>query len=634
MSVAAARTCFVVFLFPYTFTVTPSLFVAESDAGWLRQNVERFLGRSDGGGPHEDTKETDKKKDSEKSDAPPEAVKGETPAPSAPAPGNSATPDGTANPTEPILPAATERNSGTSTDSTGSVGVPNTGRGQISGEATSAAVFQKKAVATSSAAVAPTAPTDHHAPMAAPYHYLALATLTSTELIAAAGAGALGAIAGALLFLRGQRLRRRAEREDERRMAGLSEADEADIERFRAVAGTQRISGIILIAIALGIFLGTAYGEHLKQSSPIVFSKRAMLATLWEDYKQNYIEPESYRTLDRQQENITTSEGESYTMLRAVWQDDKSTFDVSLDWLNAHLKRKDNLFSWLYGRRPNGTLGVVSEKGGANSAADADTDIALALLFAHARWGEARYLDEARAVIASIWEHEVITIKGTPYLAANSVEKTSKSPYVLLNPSYFAPYAYRIFADADPAHPWEKVADSSYAIIDKSLAAPFDKEKSVGLPPNWIYLDRVTGAITASPDSDYGFDAMRVPWRLALDYVWFGEPNAKRTLEKLSFLGKEWDKRERLPMVYAHDGTPVLADESPAFYGGTIGYFKVAEPREAQKIYRDKLEVLYSPDKQGWKEFMSYYDDNWAWFGIALTENALPNLTATLAQSR
>ena len=35
-----------------------------------------------------------------------------------------------------------------------------------------------------------------------------------------------------------------------------------------------------------------------------------------------------------------------------------------------------------------------------------------------------------------------------------------------------------------------------------------------------------------------------------------------------------------------------------------------------------------NPDKQQWKNALSYYDDNWAWFGIALTQHALPNLAA------
>jgi len=65
-------------------------------------------------------------------------------------------------------------------------------------------------------------------------------------------------------------------------------------------------------------------------------------------------------------------------------------------------------------------------------------------------------------------------------------------------------------------------------------------------------------------------------------------------------------------------------------YGGTIGYFVIADPEKAQKVYQDKLVYLYNPDTDSWKQMLSYYDDNWAWFGIALYNRLLPNLVASL----
>jgi hypothetical protein len=53
----------------------------------------------------------------------------------------------------------------------------------------------------------------------------------------------------------------------------------------------------------------------------------------------------------------------------------------------------------------------------------------------------------------------------------------------------------------------------------------------------------------------------------------------------------------------------------------------VEDPRLAVRIYQEKLQTLYSPDKQSWRQNLAYYDDNWAWFGLALSQKALPNLT-------
>jgi hypothetical protein len=52
------------------------------------------------------------------------------------------------------------------------------------------------------------------------------------------------------------------------------------------------------------------------------------------------------------------------------------------------------------------------------------------------------------------------------------------------------------------------------------------------------------------------------------------------------------------------------------------------DPSDAKQIYKTKLQTLYSPDQQAWKApAPGYYEDNWAWFGIALTQGALPNIS-------
>ena len=113
---------------------------------------------------------------------------------------------------------------------------------------------------------------------------------------------------------------------------------------------------------------------------------------------------------------------------------------------------------------------------------------------------------------------------------------------------------------------------------------------------------------------------------MALDYQWYNDPRDKATLTRFSFLGDQWKNNIAIKAVYSHDGNTVGDYETPAAYGTAIGYFKVVDPSTAKAIYKLKLEPLYSPDRQQWKTSLSYYDDNWAWFGIALSQNALPNL--------
>ncbi|MDO8495362.1 MAG: glycosyl hydrolase family 8 [bacterium] len=392
------------------------------------------------------------------------------------------------------------------------------------------------------------------------------------------------------------------------------------------------LGGIFIIA-AVALIVTVIYYNSAKRQQAIVFSPRSMLDGIWDSYKKEYIA--EGRTVDKQRNNITTSEGQSYSMLRAVWVGDRETFDQVWGWTNANLKRIDsNLFSWMYGQRPNGSYGVLSEAGGDNSASDADTDIAMALLFANVRWGERDYLDSAQAIINDIWEMEVVVIANKPYLAANNLEKERSPEAVIINPSYLSPSAYRLFAQIDSGHDWTKLIDTSYEVIQKSIESPLDKERSINLPPDWILMDRSTAQIKApnfsNLTSNYSFDAIRLPWRLALDWYWFKEPRALDNLYRLEFLQTQWDEKKLIHAGYAHNGQVISDFESPAVYGGSIGYFLVADSETAKNIYENKLAALYNPDTDSWKNPMSYYDDNWTWFGLALYNNLLPNLVETI----
>lgn len=389
-------------------------------------------------------------------------------------------------------------------------------------------------------------------------------------------------------------------------------------------------AGIALLAVALLTFCILWYKNRPSANVPIVYSPKHMMESLWDNYKTNYLEKDTYRTIDKQGGNVTTSEGQSYTMLRAVYMDDQATFDGAYKWTKDILKHKDdNLFSWLFGKRADGSYGVIADKGGNNSASDADSDIALALIFANNRWHQDRYMQDALPLIKDIWDKEVVVIRGVPYLVANNVEKVS-SKRVIVNPSYFSPYAYRIFSKIDTTHDWMKLVDSSYAVLDASTKSALDKKGSAVITPDWIVIDKTTGAISATGianlTTNYSFDALRTPWRITLDYQWNAEPRAKAYLDTLSHFKDEWGKKGMISSSYSHDGAVVSGGEAPAMYGGVIGYFMVSDEKDAKNVYTRKLQYLFNPDTNAWKQQLSYYDDNWAWFGIGLYNHLITAL--------
>jgi endoglucanase len=347
----------------------------------------------------------------------------------------------------------------------------------------------------------------------------------------------------------------------------------------------------------------------------------AVLQQAWTGYKQGFVGADG-RVSDPTRGGVTTSEGQSYALLRAVWMDDRPAFDTVWRWTAAHLQvRGDGLFASLW------SGGGVQDH---NTATDADSDTALALLFAARRFGDAGYHSAALTVLSGMWQHDVTSINGMNVLTAGNWAATQQSPGPVINPSYFAPYAYRIFAREDTAHPWTSLVDSSYTLLDRCTAATLDGTTSAGLPPNWCAIARSTGQIVSFPQipgaDNYGYDAFRVMWRVALDAVWNHEQRARDYLNRHDFLRSRWSAAQRLDPVYGHDGTVVSGYDDPTIYGGDIGNFLVADAGAAAQIEQRLLASFHPGAPAHFGDAGNYFEQNWVWFGIALSGGALPDL--------
>jgi endo-1,4-beta-D-glucanase Y len=207
-----------------------------------------------------------------------------------------------------------------------------------------------------------------------------------------------------------------------------------------------------------------------------------------------------------------------------------------------------------------------------------------------------------------------------------------------MNPSYLSPASYREFAKVDTGDNWTAVVNSSYDFLAKAMASNLDKSKSNGFPPDWVLMDRTTGALTAPTtaglDTNYGYDAIRTPWRLALDYKWNDDSRAKTLLQKMSFLDDQWKTAGAISSIYAHDGTVVSTNQAAESYGTSLALLDVIDPTSASQLYDQKVKTLYDQDTNGWSQDLTYYASNWVWFGIALHENQLPNLAAQLKDGK
>ncbi|GAB4377169.1 MAG: hypothetical protein Kow00121_25850 [Elainellaceae cyanobacterium] len=343
-----------------------------------------------------------------------------------------------------------------------------------------------------------------------------------------------------------------------------------------------------------------------------------LLQQSWLAYRDRFIQGDG-RVIDREANDRTVSEGQAYAMLRAVMINDPDTFQRTLSWAESNLiradesgDRTDSLWAWKWGRLSNGEWKTID----ANFASDADLDAVVALILAARRWNCPAYLDLAQEKLEDLWELSTVEVKGDRYLLPGPQQVFGQEDgTVILNPSYLAPYAFRLFAQVDPRRDWLSLVDSSYRTLEESAAL-----SEVGLPSDWVSLNLETGEFQPLPASNslrtrYGFDAYRVWWRIAWDYAWFEDERAERYLkQRLAYLQDLWQTQQAIPAEIDLQGDALVDYEATSQYAMLYSAFQLIDPTIAEQIYRQKLMPQY---RNGfWDSDSAYYTQNLAWFAL------------------
>jgi endo-1,4-beta-D-glucanase Y len=313
-----------------------------------------------------------------------------------------------------------------------------------------------------------------------------------------------------------------------------------------------------------------------------------LLATGYADWKRRYLTADGaggfLRVRMPDDGDKSSSEGIGYGMLLSAYLGDRSTLDAL--WKYAgRFRNASGLMSWEVSR-----AGRVTDR---NAATDADEDMAFALLVADARWGG--YGDDASSLIGSLMRHGVepgsFVFKPGDGWGGSAVT----------NPSYFAPAYYRAFAAQTGDRRWERVVESSYAILDRVAAR---HAGATGLQPEWATAagDSAPGAPSPSDDGyefHYGYGAARVPWRLAMDAAWSCDPRARRHLERLNAFFQRIGPAEIVD-GYRLNGERLGGWHSEAFVAplAAAALFS-ADPAYRAAIWREAVELRqheYYPD--------------------------------------
>ena len=347
-----------------------------------------------------------------------------------------------------------------------------------------------------------------------------------------------------------------------------------------------------------------------------------LLVRTWGGDKERFIT--NGRVIVDQNTGETTSPGQASALLRAVYANDRATFDSIWAWTQSNLQVLDgNLLAarWLPGA--GGLDPTVSDV----SSTEADQDTALALLFASRLWGDAEYERDAVALLDGIWEHETIAIGSTRYVVASNEKRDAEVSLASL-----APYAYRIFGKADEDHPWGTLVDSSYSLLDKISQSP-DLGGPVGLAPDTVLLDPKTGAPLPTKTPTFSVEGSRLLWRLTVDYLWYHDDRAKQAIGRLHFFKNLLDSTgDPLVSSYAMDGTPIDGTESITMTASVVPSLLVADQPNlnlANSVFASGVLRKYTDTTGGayWgKDPYAYETQTWAWLTCTLMDGAVVNL--------
>lgn len=339
------------------------------------------------------------------------------------------------------------------------------------------------------------------------------------------------------------------------------------------------------------------------------FDLNVTINAVWEGFVQRNSgrEPFLIRRPFSEMPGDSVSEGLGYGLLLSMYCNDQEHFNRLLEGGDATM--------W-NGRWYDWRVGPYGNRVAYGAATDAEQDIAAMLVLADRRvqrggWSDYRdgyYASRARIILSNLWDHGV-TYSG---LLRPGYDWGGDE---FVNPGYFAPAWYRLFAEFDPDHDWMLVVDTSYAVlqgcpgIEKGLVPDWVRPYSGGYVPDVGY--------NTYGDGKYMYkDAIRTLWRIGTDLSWNQDPRALWYIENAyQFLQTE-KEGIRSANFFQTDGELVPEGDIWVFDGNqkqrlrrehsplTIGMWLipialVGTPEEKQECV-DELARFYQPNATFW----------------------------------
>jgi endoglucanase len=260
----------------------------------------------------------------------------------------------------------------------------------------------------------------------------------------------------------------------------------------------------------------------------------------YEQWGKRYIKTgchpgEYFVWFERKGNKQCVSEGQGYGMIITALMagadpSAKSTYDGLYYYYKAHPGSHQYLMAWAQDKNCRD-----QDK---STATDGDLDIAYSLLLANTQWGSngnINYLKEARNMITAIMQHE-INPHTYSVLLSDAIEWDSKDYYDTRS-SDFMPAHFKAFEKATHDAKWGKTIDNNYKLF--SYMQKIYSEDAGLIPDFIIHINKKPASakphfLESGYDGYYNYNACRVPWRIATDYLATGDPRAKAINDKIN----------------------------------------------------------------------------------------------------
>lgn len=322
----------------------------------------------------------------------------------------------------------------------------------------------------------------------------------------------------------------------------------------------------------------------------------------WERFRAEHLSQDG-RVIDHSSPaQATVSEGQAYALFFALVANDRERFERILRWTENNLSAGDltaTLPAWLWGRRPDGSWGVLDD----NPASDADLWIAWTLGEAGRLWRQRHYAVLGTLVGNRILAEETADIPGLgPSLLPAPRGFVSKDGW-RLNPSYVPLQLLRGLQRHNPEAGWDRLLEPSLRLLVETAPQGYSPEWTLYTPERGFGIDPETRG-------EGSYNAIRV-------YLWAGMLAAEEPL-RAPLLQALRPMAERT----ARDGAPperVNVLDGSAANAGPFGFSAAMLPllqatglAEAAAVQAQRAERL---DAQ--RQEPAYYSSVLALFGQA-----------------